>query len=82
MTTTIILKVIVKMKSSSDDDQPQPQPQPSNQPPQKMLTYNRLVNSVDKSFDPNCFDSRDFGTVDDEEHETVLTCYLGQRKIL
>ena len=43
MTTTIILEVIVKMKSSSDDDQPQPQPQPSNQLPQKMLTYNRLI---------------------------------------
>ena len=66
----------VEYKSSSDDDQPQPQPQPGNQPPRKMLTYNRLVNSIDKSLDPNCFDPNDFGTIDDEEHETVLTDYL------
>ena len=33
----------VEDKSSSVDDQPQTQHQPGNQPPQKMLTYNRLV---------------------------------------
>ena len=72
----------VEHKSSSDDDQPQPQPQPGNRPPRKMLTDNCLVNSVDKSLDPNCFDPHDFGTVDDEEHETVLTGYLGPKKNL
>ena len=51
-----------------------------NRPPRKMLTYNRLFNSIDKSLDPNCSDPHDFGTVDDEEHETVLTGYLGPRK--
>ena len=70
----------VEDKSSSDDDQPQPQPQPGNRPPRKMLTYNRLVNSVNKLLDPNCFDPHDFGTDDDEEHETVLTGYLGPKK--
>ena len=45
-----------------------------------MLTYNRLVNSTDKSLDPNCFDPHDFDTVDDEEHETVLTGYLVPKK--
>ena len=72
----------VEEKSSSDDDKPQPQPQLGNRPPQKMLTYNRLVNSIDKSLDPNCFYPHDFATVDDEEHETVLTAYLGPKKIL
>ena len=37
------------------------------------MTYNRLVNSIDKLLDLNCFDPHDLGTVDDEEHETVLT---------
>ena len=45
-----------------------------------MLTYNRLVNSTDKLLDPNCFELHDFGSVDDEEHETVLTGYLGPKK--
>ena len=72
----------VEGKSSSDDDQPQPQPQPQpgNRRSQKMLTYNCLVNSIDKSLDANCFDPHYFGTVDDEEHETVLTGYLGPKK--
>ena len=51
-----------------------------NRPPRKMLTYNRLVNSIDKSLDPNCFDPLEFSTVDDEEHKTVLTDYLGPKK--
>ena len=72
----------VEDKSSSDDDQSQPQSQLANRPPQKMLTYNRLVNSVNKLLDPNCFDPHDFGTVDDKEHETVLTGYLGIKKNL
>ena len=70
----------VEDKSSSDDDQPQPHPQPGNRPPRKMLTYNRLVNLIDKSLDPNCFDPHEFSTVDDEEHETVLTGYLVLKK--
>ena len=45
-----------------------------------MLTYNRLVNLINKSLDPNCFDPHEFSTVDDEEHETVLTGYLGPKK--
>ena len=70
----------VEDKSSSDDDQPQPQSQPGNRPPRKMLTYNRLVNSIDKSLDRNCFDPHDFSTADHEEHETVLTGYLGPKE--
>ena len=70
----------VEGKSSSDDDQSQPQPQPGNQLPRRMLTCNSLVNSINKLLDPNCFDPHDFGTVDDEEHETVLTGYLGPKK--
>ena len=65
----------VEDKSSSDDDQPQP----GNQLPRKMLTYNCLVNSIDKLLDPNYFDLHDF-SVDDEEHETILTGYLGTKK--
>ena len=49
----------VEDKSFSDDDQPQPQHQPGNRPPRKMLTYNHLINSMDKSPDPNCFDPHD-----------------------
>ena len=45
-----------------------------------MLTYNCLVNSIDKSPDPNCFDPHDFRTVDDEEYYTVLTGSLGRKK--
>ena len=70
----------VEDESSSDDDQPQPRPQPGNRPPQKMLSYNRLINSIDKSLDPNCLDPDNCGTVDDEEHETVLTGYVGPKK--
>ena len=36
----------VEDKNSSDVDQPQPQPQTGNRPPQKMLTYYRLVKSI------------------------------------
>ena len=61
----------VEDKSSSDDDQPQPR---------KMLTCNRLVNSINKLLDSNCFDPHDFGTVDEKEHETVLTGYPGSKK--
>ena len=39
-----------------------------------------MVNSIDKSPDPNCFDPHDFRTVDDEEYDTVLTGYLGRKK--
>ena len=67
-------------KSSSAGDQFQPKPQPGNRQPRKMLTYNRLVNLIDKSLDPSCFDPHDFGTVDNDEHETVLTGYLGSKK--
>ena len=72
----------VEDKCSSDNDQlqPQPQPQPGNQPPRKLLTYNRLVKSIDKSLDPNCFDPLDFGIIDAEEHETVLKGYLSPKK--
>ena len=70
----------VEDESFSNDYQPQPQPQPGNRLARKMLTYNRLANSIDKSLDPNCFDPNDFGTVDEEEHETVLTGYLGLKK--
>ena len=69
-----------EVRSSSDNEQPQPQPQPGNWPPQKMLTYNHLVNSINKLLEPNCFDPHDFGTVDDEEHETVLKGYLSAKK--
>ena len=45
-----------------------------------MLTCNRLVNSINKLLDSNCFDPHDFGTVDEKEHETVLTGYSGPKK--
>ena len=70
----------VEDKSSSDDDQPQPQSQPGNQPPGKILTYNRLVNSIDKSLDRNYLDPHDFGTADYDFHERFLTGYLDPKE--
>ena len=62
--------------SGSDDDVAQQRPLP----PRKILTYKRIVNSIDKSLDENCFDPHDFGTVVEDENEVILTGYLGPKK--
>ena len=50
-----------------------------NHPPRKILTKNRLINSIDKSLDENLYDFHDFGLVDDASKEEVLVSYLGPK---
>ena len=57
---------------SSDKDDTQARPH------RNVFTYNRLVNSLDKSLDPSCYDSHDFGTTDSIANEEVLAGYLGR----
>jgi len=61
--------------SISSDEEPE-----NDRPPRKILTRKRLVNSIDKALDPNCFDPHNFGNVEDADNERVLEGFLGPKK--
>ena len=65
--------------NSSDRDDGDPEDS-SQRPPRKILTYKRLVNSIDKSLDENCYDPHDFAVVENPKNETVLTGFSGSKK--
>ena len=69
--------------SSDDDNIPEPiqVPEENNRPPRKILTKNRLVNSIDKSLDETLYDHHDFGLVhnDNDNNKKELTAYLGPK---
>lgn len=60
------------------DDEPE-QDRDDQRPHPKLRTRVRLVNSIEKSLDPNCYDKHDFGLVDDKKKAEVLTGYLGPK---
>ena len=49
-------------------------------PSRKVLTKKRLVNSIDKSLDENCYDPHDFGVAEDLASEKVLETFLDPKK--
>ena len=46
----------------------------------KILTKKRLVSSIDKSLDENCYDRHDFGVAEDLPSEKVLQVFLSPKK--
>ena len=49
-------------------------------PPRKILTNKRLVNSIGKYLDENCYDLQDFGAAENLAIEKVLEVFLGPTK--